>query len=513
MPRQRSPEYKPLYFSTTLRNPERMRGFLEALKPFDGQILTDELTVDIEGELIRRGLYKPLRVSAAVKTAWQDGVELSNAQVQEVIDDNPQDHKEAGFSHGWPSRFQTHFGLIRTFGFVWYQIGEPIEFSELGNLYIEKDSSANDGYRYDDELAFLSSFVNYQRRNPFIRVKNDNKPLILLIKTIQYLEATPGNSTPGISRQELPFFNAWPNADHVGLANFILAFRNDHGLNPSSETVYEACESILGGWHAVPKLGTITKDQPDDILRKFRLTGLISLRGHGRFVSLNSEKSELISYVLETHSEIHDFSSEREYWNFVAQVDRKLIDLALESSERFQAPELRDARLADWVTHYGLDSIRHELKLLAKNRASSDELLRLIPEPLRLEFLSSMLLKGSERSSTVVGNYKSDDQGVPISTAPGGKVDIEVHRPGDEVLLLEVTMITGRAQVTTEMVPISRHYSDFQGKHATVSMKFIAPRIHDDAARYARFIKHDEQMDIETLSIEDFADSLSVKSD
>ena len=76
MPRQRSPEYKPLYFSTTLRNPERMRGFLEALKPFDGQVLTDELTVGIEGELIRRGLYRPLRVSAEVKNAWQDGVAL-----------------------------------------------------------------------------------------------------------------------------------------------------------------------------------------------------------------------------------------------------------------------------------------------------------------------------------------------------------------------------------------------------------------------------------------------------
>jgi hypothetical protein len=506
MPRQRSPEYKPLYFSTTLRNPERMRGFLEALKPFDGRVLTDELTVDIEGELIRRGLYRPLRVSAQVKTAWQDGVSLSDAQVQEVIDDNPQDHKEAGFSHGWPSRFQTHYGLIRTFGFVWYQIGEVIEFSELGNLYIEKDSSANDGYKYDDELAFLSSFVSYQRRNPFIRVKNDNKPLILLMRTIQQLESTPGNTTPGISRQEIPFFNVWPDADYEALANFILSFREQHGLNPSSETVYENCEAILGGWHAIPKLATITKDQPDDILRKFRLTCLISLRGHGRFVSLNTEKSDLINYVLETHSEIHDFTSEREYWDFVAQVDTKLLALALESSERAQAPEVRDARLTDWVTHYGLEAIRHELKLLAKNRASTDELLRLIPEPLRLEFLSSMLIKGADKTSTVVGNYKSDDQGVPISTAPGGKVDIEVYKPGDQVILLEVTMITGRAQVTTEMVPISRHYAEFQGKHSSVSMKFIAPRIHDDASRYARFIKADEDMDIETLSIEEFSE-------
>jgi hypothetical protein len=120
-----------------------------------------------------------------------------------------------------------------------------------------------------------------------------------------------------------------------------------------------------------------------------------------------------------------------------------------------------------------------------------------------------MLIKGSDGNATVVGNYKSDDQGVPISTAPGGKVDIEVYRTGDEVLLLEVTMITGRAQVTTEMVPISRHYAEFQSKYSLVSMKFVAPRIHDDAARYARFIKHDEQMDIETLSIEEFSNLMT----
>lgn len=513
MTRRRAPEFKPLYFSTTMRNPERMRAFLEALKPFDGRILTNELAVEVEGELIRRGLYKPTMVPGEVKTAWQDGVLLTDAQVQQAIDDNPQDHKEAGFEKGWPSRFQTHFGLIRTFGFVWYQIGEDIEFSELGNLYIEKDRYAEDGYKYDDELAFLSAFINYQRRNPFIRVKNDNKPLVLLLKSIQRLEATPGNSTPGISRLELPFLNAWPDDDYEALAAFILSFRDKNGLNPSSELIYETCGEILGGWHARNKLATITKDQPDDILRKFRLTGLISLRGHGRFVSLNSEKAELIEYLLENHSQSHDFTNERDYWEYVSKVDRRLLALALESAERSQAPELRDARLKEWVSHFGVEAIRNELRLLAKKRASTDELLRLIPEPLRLEFLASMLLKGAYENSTVVGNYKSDDQGIPTSTAPGGKVDIEVYGPKDEVLLLEVTMITGRSQVTTEMVPISRHYAQFQDKYPEVSMQFVAPRIHDDAARYARFINHDENMNISTVSIEEFSSLAAAKAE
>lgn len=510
MPSRRPAKFKPLYFSTTLRNPERMRGFLQVLKPFDGQVLTDELTVKIEKELIRRGLYRPNIVSSEIKISWQDGILLSDPQVQTIVEDNPQNHKEAGFSHGWPSRFQTHFGLIRTFGFVWYQIGESVEFSKLGNLYIEKDPNAIDGFKYDDELAFLSSFVSYQRKNPFTRVKNDNKPLILLLKTIRTLEAIEGNLTPGISRQEIPLFNCWPNADYQSFAQYILDFRAEFGLSPSAEVVYDKCEAILGAWHAATALETITKDQPDDILRKFRLTGLFSLRGQGRFVSINRDKREIVDHVLRHHSEIYEFSTERDYWDFVSNVDEKLLALALESAEKVQSPGLRDSRLKEWSDHYGFDAIRTELGNLAKRRASSDELLRLIPEPLRLEFLASMLVKCSESESTVVGNYKSDDQGVPISTAPGGKVDIEVYRNADEVLLLEVTMITSRSQVTSEMVPISRHFAGFKGKHKVVSMQFVAPRIHEDAFRFARFIHHDEDISISPLSIEEFSEHFSL---
>jgi hypothetical protein len=485
-----------------------MRGFLEALKPFDGMTLTDDLATAIEADLVRHGLYRPTSVSIAVKDAWKDSVPLTDEQVTTVMEDNPQNHKEAGFSKGWPSRFQTHFGLIRTFGFVWYQIDEKIKFSDLGNLYIERDLAAVDGYKYDDELAFLSSFVRYQRKNPFIRVRNDNKPLILLLKTIQHLEAFPGNTTPGISRQELPFFNAWTDSNHEALAAYILEFRSKNGLNPSAEIVYEKCEEILGGWHAQPKLATITRDQPDDILRKLRLTGLFSLRGHGRFVSVNSEKKELINYVIDNHSIINEFKSEREYWDYVSSVDQNLIELALKAAEQVQDPVLRDARLSSWVSHYGLEQIKLELIALSKNKASTDELMRLIPNPLRLEFLASMLLKSHHSAATVVGNYKSDDEGVPVSTAPGGKVDIEMYIGNDSVWLLEVTLITGRAQVTTEMVPISRHYSDFQDKHESVAMAFVAPRIHDDAIRYSKFIQQDEQMNISTLSIQDFIDQV-----
>ena len=48
MPREL--EYKPLLYTTTIRNPERYKDFIFLLKKFDGQILTAEVVEKIERE-------------------------------------------------------------------------------------------------------------------------------------------------------------------------------------------------------------------------------------------------------------------------------------------------------------------------------------------------------------------------------------------------------------------------------------------------------------------------------
>lgn len=65
MPREAT--YKPLLFTTTIRNPERLKRFLYVLKEHDGQVLDDELAEKIAGEIIKIGLYKPKRLATNVK--------------------------------------------------------------------------------------------------------------------------------------------------------------------------------------------------------------------------------------------------------------------------------------------------------------------------------------------------------------------------------------------------------------------------------------------------------------
>ena len=55
-------ERKPLSFSTTMRNPERIASFLDCLKEFEGKILTKEVIMKIVEKIIKNKLYASLYI-------------------------------------------------------------------------------------------------------------------------------------------------------------------------------------------------------------------------------------------------------------------------------------------------------------------------------------------------------------------------------------------------------------------------------------------------------------------
>lgn len=59
MAKEREKEYKPLSFSTTMRNPARIADFLNCILPFEGQILTEQIIHEVAVNLISKKLYKP----------------------------------------------------------------------------------------------------------------------------------------------------------------------------------------------------------------------------------------------------------------------------------------------------------------------------------------------------------------------------------------------------------------------------------------------------------------------
>ncbi len=49
---------------------------------------------------------------------------------------------------------------------------------------------------------------------------------------------------------------------------------------------------------------SVMVDYPDEFIRKMRLTGLISLRGGGRFIDINKNEQEKVDYILKNYSKI-----------------------------------------------------------------------------------------------------------------------------------------------------------------------------------------------------------------
>jgi hypothetical protein len=496
--RKRATEYKPLLFTTTLRNPERLREFLVVLKVFDGRLLTDGLCVEVEGELIRRGLYKPTRSSQRVKDKWSMGELLTDAEVQKLLNDNPQRHKEAGFSKGWPSRFDTHFKIAKVFGCVFYEIGAKVSFSPIGNFCVSDQSG-----RWQ-EVVFLNGLSKYHRNNPFIRVSNENRPLSLLVRVLMRLRKLKGTSDPGIARHELALLGVWRDNDAEALLAEILRFRDEHGLSVSDEILFDYCKVRLQGWKKIMDVATIARDLPDDLMRKFRLTGLFVLRGGGRFLSLSDKSLERASRVVSSHSELLEFVDEREYFTFVSTIDEELINLRSDAVPRL---DIDDYAIAKWVLEIGKEQIVRNLGLLSQGKPSAHAVLRQLDEPLRLEFLVTLLLASKVPNSEVRPNYRCDDDGLPLSTAPGGVPDITVVR-GESCVAVEVTLMRNRQQVHLEIIPTERHLGALSDNYKNASAVFVAPAIHPDAIRYAEFTLHDKNLRIETKTIDEFVENL-----
>ena len=498
--KRRSSEYKPLLFTTTLRNPERLKWFLGVLKNYDGQLLTNELAEEIAGELIRIGLYKPTKLTDAVKKKFKTKEPLTDKDMLKVLRDNPQNHKEAGFNKGWPSRFDTWFKIAKELGFVFYRMGEKIRFSKIGLKLVDNE------HPEFEQQAFLNAFVKYQSNNPFRRVLNENVPLILLLEVIKKLNVDKDFNDAGISKLELPLIIFWKDNDAENLYLRIKQLRKEFGYSPSWEVVSEICrDEIMQGEDIVRDDQSIMVDYPDEFIRKMRLTGLISLRGGGRFVDINKNEQAKVDYVLKTYSEYKKYETEEEYFDYISTIDENLVSVIAKPV----TAEEQDQYLKKWIGVYSWGIIRAEMLNLADKHLTKDEILKYLSNPVRLEFLTALAVKSKFPNVQVIPNYPVDDEGIPTSTAGGvgNTGDIECYENVNGILI-EVTMSEGRTQTVMEVWPIARHLQEF-GKRAKNSMcYFVAPSIFTDSVRQIEYVKEKDNLYIYPKTIKEFLEHL-----
>lgn len=508
MSNERRAARKPLSFSTTMRNPERIAGFLNCILPFEGQILTNEIIHEVVAKLISKKLYYTQKYEMKVpeyKAIYKNSDLLfTKEQVEDIIKNSPQEHKEAGFDKGWPSRFDTWYEFPQELGFIRYEINKPIKISQTGHMLID---AFNEEQPNNDKLqaVFLNALMKYQTNNPFKKNVNANNPLVLTLNTLKGLKVLDKNNA-GLHRQELSLIICWPDNNHQNIIDKILELRKRFGFCIPSEIIYDECMNLLEAGkdkENLYKMSKITGEAVDEFIRKMRITGIFSLRGNGRFLDMNNYERDTIDYVLSNYSAFKTFANKDEYFDYISEIDTKIIEtIKTTGPKKF---EDKEQALMKWAKLFTKEEVVQELSLVGKNIKSTNAILRVIDAPTRLEFLTSLSIKQHFENVKVIPNYKIDDEGLPTFTASGGMADIELF---DDICkpIVEVTLMTTKSQGVNEIPAITRHLLERRKKYLNdkIFALFIAPSIHADAKYMIDFSKYRDRVDIIPYTITDY---------
>lgn len=567
MSRKRVLRRKPISFDTTLRNPRRIPQFISILKEFEGDILDDNTALMLEAEIICQKIFIPtkstlgtyvleynekfqfqasdLSSDAIFKVSkyfdeWliSEPGEFSRDKMLYLLTNTITAHKEAGWRGGWESRLHTQFNFLNELGFVRVVKDKKVIISETGKLMIHeydkgypKNEVLDETY---EESAFLNAFAKYQVNNPYRSntIKVNFFPLIL--STIKILKSKYNRS--GLSINDLPFVICWDNNNSFELAKIINEYRDKFGYNTSTDQNYEYAINLLD--ETTPnrilgkarsdfilakntdyKFDKITRETPDEIIRKMRLTMLLSLRGGGRFIDLNTLEMEKIDQVIEKYSKNIDFNGDYEaYLDFMGDVDQNLI-FPKEEPEKIEALNAKEIALKAWAIESNWDLIKSEMLISVNKGQSNHPILKYVTETVRLEFLTAIALKKALPNATISANYKADDQGIPFGVALGarnGSVGSDIDVFEDDVhALVEPTISKSRSFQTEHEIPSIRNHVLESNKYDLLNRPniknwfalLIASNISRDVGDQAALIRQINKVEIYPWEIEDFIEN------
>ena len=561
---------KPISFNTTLRNPERIPQFLSLLSQYEGQRMTDEVALELEAKIIIYKIFEPtlstlgtyessysgkfkfeakdtsLKAPEKVQKYFKEWEEseagtFSLEKMKYLLENTITKHKEAGWNGGWESRLQTQYVFLNELGLCLVKKGKIVKLSANGKLMIQEyvdGHPKSDSIDRNPELsAFLIAFAKYQVNNPFRKntIKVNFFPLVLNV--IDYLHTN--YKRPGISVQDLAFIIAWSDNNYKVLAEYINSFRKKFGYNKvSNELLYEYAMNLLDESTDTSlqkatdefiekkkndyKFTKVTRETPDEVVRKLRLTMLVSLRGAGRFIDINKLELEKVQYIKETYSQNKDFRNESEYFDYMGSVDENLVFKVVDDAE--EVLETKELVITEWAEQLDWSSIESEMLKSEGSGRSENDILKYIPGPTRLEFLCAIAIKKALPTLKVVANYKADDNGIPFGHASGninGAVgsDIDVYEDNIHATL-EPTLSNARSfQVEHELPSIRSHLLDSakadkeSGAFNEWFSLFIAPKIAKDVGNQVGAIKYVSNVEIFPWEIRDFiAFSQNVKT-
>ena len=507
--------------STTVRNPERIPDFTEAVEAIAGRSWDKDTQVAFMYELIRRRLYRPMNLTDE-QNDLVDDVErvMTTAEAQEIFES--QEYEDP------PMRGRTAMAPIRDMGLV--ELKPSVRWTDLGKSLVEEKITLQDAllnYNLKWEVP-TPNHKTFTAADGFLI-----KPFVgtlALIKKVNALWQVAVKDEVGLSRDEFNIY-APTLIDYQYIDDFAerivkgrLAVKNAVGAAGKLEAWNKSVDFHLnnlphGDSGFTERELNNLRDYGDNAIRYFRNTGFIEFRGAGRYVDISKTSKAQADLLID--QELYKplgFSDADEYLQTIGDVTSFIPPWASESRmlevkeylRGLLAEEGKDIAPAISTSTVVANPIRGEdeeiiklkdtllrtrlSKLKAKSRepqfvsALIEEYQNLmkknydgyLPKPVALEFNTFKAFLSLNDALEVKPNYPVGDDGEPISTAPGGGTDLLCEYE-QFVLSVEVTMSTGRSQWVMEGQPVQRHLRDLEDTtNKPAYSLFLAPKLHAD---------------------------------
>lgn len=514
--------------STTVREADRIFGFLNVAKKIEGEVWNREIQRKFQILLVqfREYLNDPTNGQTFQKLNEEQVWWLSNKDepmsfemAESIID-------AKNYVGGADMRGRQSMSPLRKLGLVYIDKDEKVVISDLGNKFINNDITS--------EEFFLDSLLKIQYPNPLDdSYKNWNtKPFISILHLIKRVneKCVEMNIKPkGISKDEFGIFalSLQNYYDVEKYSDLVLKYRNDMQsfTNEKDRKTYreQYINDFLSDFKE-PVKNSI--EYADNMIRYFRQTKLIHIRGKYSHTYIDLEprrKIQIYEILKNDNAKPLDFSSVEEWLGYfsvygtynltyetleklniilsdinnenrnLAKANnvvyeefvyeginknefKKIIELA-----RSKRTELQNLSLK--TEYFAIDKIDETIEAL--NLINTRDKKGVLPNKPSLEFEKWMNVSLNIfndalliKPNTIVG-----DDNEPIHTAPGGVADIECYYETYNAIC-EVTTLVSRDQWYNEGQPVMRHLRNFEdiSDQEDNYCLFVAPIVHNDTA-------------------------------
>lgn len=507
-------------FNTSIRVPDKNIEFLNIMKKYEGKLFTSETKYSVYKDAIQTGTLTPVKMDDVAKRKIKHGEILSDDELTKIMIENEP-------SNGISGRISDYVMSLESQALV-QRLGSNrryrIRVTELGNMLLNENNNEQDIYTkamIGLQYGSPARSTAYNKAIPFLNTLN-----IIKMLNDYYSDDL---SYKGLTLYEFGvFILTMSDCNYKKIFEKIIDYRKQNGLSESESFAYDYLEKN--------NVNTYDKNTiygagsyADEVLRKFKKTGLIveKIVFKIRFINFNQHELTKVNMVLEKYKDYNwiNFNDTDSYFEYLEK-----IVLPWEESESNFYKIIK--KKADTINYQGdiskftkkdylkieklyykfvfdnnnydkfpYENIKMELELI-NGTIDGETALSDVEEYVRFEWFTALLLASKFGKDKVNGNMILDDNGLPLSQAPGGGADVELFADGVHYNI-EVTTIRNRKQQTnSETTTVARHLAQSSSKEMKAKAILVAPYIHEDTIRYYRFESATENVTLVPITID-----------